>query len=172
MQLPACWVMSAHWMPCGARQLGDLAGRARPGTTWLEVNTLGQHLPQMYPAGDIRPLTAQDCPRLGLCPTCLGFGNLDTRPPASWADLARAIDQAASPCPDCGGTGRPALRVTIRRDGSGMTGEIRPLPHAYVPPLDTRQPELAATFGVTPDACLACGTPPDGTGPRGEALHQ
>jgi hypothetical protein len=154
--------------------MGDgVLGPAPPGRTWLDVCILGQHLPQMYQDGELNDLTAEDCSRLGLCPDCLGFG--DTNPVKLGAGealmAARGIDEMKRPCPNCGGSGRPALRVTVRRDASGVQGGIRPLPHAYVPPLDGADPEFTALFGAAEDMCLACGMPPDGTGPRGEALH-
>jgi hypothetical protein len=55
-----------------------------------------------------------------------------------------------------------------------VQGTIRPLPHAYVPPLtggDAPDPELAALLGGVTGGCLACGMPTDGLGPRDERLH-
>ena len=157
-------------LPCGARKLDDrVLGRARPGTVWVDLCMLGQHLPQMYRRDEIRVLEAGGCARLGLCPDCLGFGDLG--PPAAAAlQAARDINQVR-PCPKCAGSGRPAIRVTVARDPSGVQGSIRPLPHEYVPPLPDADPDLAALFGVPPDMCLACGCAQAGTGPRGEALH-
>ena len=168
----AVWVTSGPGLPCGARRLGNgLLGPAAPGKVWLDVCVIGQHLPQMYRQGELSELTAEDCAGLGLCADCLGFGDMDDSPAGDLLAAARGVDQVRRPCPNCGGTGRPALRVGIRRDASGVTGELRPLPHAYVPPLDDANRELMATFQVATDTCLACGMPQDGTGPRGEALH-
>ena len=162
------WVTSGPGLPCGARKLGD----AGDGRVWLDVCILGQHLPQMYRPGEARDLTAEGCARLGLCPDCLGFGDLDPGLAAGMLEAARGVDQVKLPCPGCGGSGRPAVRVTIQRDGSGgVTGGIRPLPHEYVAPAGDFDPELAALFGAAADMCLACGMPKDGTGPRGEMLH-
>ena len=161
------WVTSGPGLPCGARRLGDGPG----GRVWLDVCIIGQHLPQMYRPGDLRDLTAEGCARLGLCPDCLGFGDLDPRLAADMLEAARGVDQVKSPCPGCGGSGRPALRITIRRDGSGVRGSIRPLPHEYAPPLGSPDPLLLAAFEAPGDMCLACGMPQDGTGPHGEALH-
>jgi hypothetical protein len=172
MTAAGMWVTSGPGLPCGARELPDSAlGPAGDGRAWLDVCLLGQHLPQVYRKDEIRELTADGCTRLGLCPDCLGFG--DTGPAAAADALlaARGIDQVPERCPGCGGTGRPAVRVTVERYSSGVTGSVRPLPHAYVPPLNVTDPELAALFGASPDMCLACGMPQDGTGPRGGALH-
>lgn len=162
------WVTSGPGMPCGARELGP----APDGKVWLDVCIIGQHLPQMYRREEARGLDADGCARLGLCPDCLGFGDTNRAPAADMLSAARGVDEVQQPCPGCGGTGRPAVRVTIRRDGSGVQGEIRPVPHEYVPPLDGTDPVLLAAFEVPPDMCLGCGMPQDGTGPRGEALHQ
>jgi hypothetical protein len=165
------WVMGS--LPCGARELGDDAlGPAADGRVWLDVCILGQHLPQMYARDEANDLRADDCERLGLCPDCLGFGDLDRSPVTDPLTAARGIDQVKRPCPNCGGSGRPAIRVTVRRDLSGgVTGAIRPVPHAYVPPGGIEDPDKLAAFGVAPGACLACGMPEDGKGPREEALH-
>lgn len=174
MNSPGIWVTSGPGLPCGARKLGDsVLGPAARGTVWLDVCILGQHLPQMYREKELRDLDAKGCARLGLCPDCLGFGDTSTVTLGAGEALlaARGIDELKRPCPGCGGTGRPALRITVTRDGSGVQGDIRPLPHAYVPPLDGTDPELVALFGGTGDMCLGCGMPPAGSGPRGEALH-
>jgi hypothetical protein len=171
--LSAFWVMSGPGIPCGARKLGDDAlGAAQPGRTWLDVCIIGQHLPQMYRDTEIRALKLEDCAALGLCPDCLGFG--DASPVAATDALlaCRGVDEVKKPCPGCGGSGRPALRVSIRRAGPDITGSIRLLPHGYVPPGDGFDAELGALFGASADMCMACGMPQDGTGPRGKALHQ
>lgn len=164
--------MNGPGLPCGARELGDSALGAVPaGRLWLDVCVLGQHVPQVYRKDEVNGLDAAGCARLGLCPDCLGFGDTG---PAAVADAlmaARGLDWVQERCPGCGGTGRPAVRVTIERYSSGVTGSIRPLPHEYVPPLDNAGRDLMAAFEVPPDTCLACGMPRDGTGPRGEALH-
>ena len=168
MTAAGVWVTSGPGMPCGARELGS----APDGRVWLDVCILGQHLPQMYRKDDMGGLDADGCARLGLCPDCLGFGDMDPALAVDMLSAARGIDEVARPCAGCGGTGRPAVRVTIARDGSGVTGSIRPLSHTYVPPLDGTDPELLAVFEAPAGMCLACGMPEDGTGPRGEALHQ
>ena len=166
------WVTSGPALPCGARRLGDeVLGPATAGRTWLDVCIIGQHLPQMYADGELRELEPDGCARLGLCPDCLGFGDLGPSGAAHALQAARGVDQVAQPCPNCGGTGRPALRITIDRSSGGVTGTMRPLPHSYVPPLGDADREMLALFQASEDMCLACGMPPDGTGPRGEALH-
>ncbi len=160
-------------MPCGARELGDsVLGPAQSGRVWLDVCILGQHLPQMYRKDEARELRAEDCARLGLCPDCLGFGDTAAYRFANALFVARGADEVQQPCPNCGGTGRPAVRVTVEHDANGVTGGIRPLPHEYVPPLSETDAELLAAFKAPADMCLACGMPGDGTGPRGEALHR
>jgi len=168
----AFWVASGPGIPCGARRLGDdVLGAAPPGRTWLDVCIIGQHLPQMYQDSEMRALMPGDCPALGLCPDCLGFGDTSPAVAADPLTASRGVDQVKRPCPGCGGSGRPALRVTVRRDGPDITGSIRPLPHGYVPPAGTPDPVLMAAFEAPADMCLACGMPQDGAGPRGEALH-
>lgn len=161
------WVSSGPGLPCGARILGD----AGDGRVWVDMCTMGQHLPQMYPPAEVHDLDPDGCARLGLCPDCLGFGDAAPGLARDQLEAARGIDEVKHPCPGCGGSGRPALRVTLTRDLSGVTGSIRPLRHEYVPPLDGSDRELRAAFGVPDGMCLACGMPEDGTGPHGEALH-
>lgn len=164
--------MNGPGLPCGARELGDsVLGPAPAGRLWLDVCVIGQHLPQMYRKDEVRELDAPGCARLGLCPDCLGFGDLSPGAARDALAAARGIDQVSRPCPNCGGSGRPAVRAAVTRDASGVTGSVRPLPHEYVPPLDDAGRDLMAVFDVSPDTCLACAMPQDGTGPRGEALH-
>src|SRR5438552_5422298 len=132
------WVSSGPGLPCGARILGD----AGDGRVWVDMCTMGQHLPQMYPPGEVHDLTPDGCARLGLCPDCLGFGDTAPGLAGDLGEAARGIDEVQHPCAGCGGSGRPALRVTLTRDPAGVTGGIRLLPHEYVPPLDGSDPEL------------------------------
>jgi hypothetical protein len=146
------WVLSGPGLPCGARVLGP----AGDGRTWVDVCVLGQHLPQMYPPEEIHDLDRAGCDRMGLCPDCLGWGDNSPGLPAGLAEAARGIDEVASACVGCGGSGRPALRVAVTRDSGNVAGTIRPIPHLYVPPLDGSDPVLRAAFGVPDDMCLAC----------------
>ena len=160
------WVQSGG-LPCGARQLGE----AGNGRVWLDVCVLGQHLPQQYRPAEISDLDAGGCAGLGLCPACLGFGDLDPALPRGLGEAARGVDQITRPCGTCGGSGRPALRVQVTRTANGVTGQINPVAHDYVPPLPGMDLSQAVMFGLEADSCLACGTPPDGSWPTGEVLH-
>lgn len=127
----------------------DLAVAARvmreapSGRIWLDTNTVGQHLPQMYRPEDTTPLTAETCAIYGLCSECLGYGSEEDAP------LAAALDQIPVRCMACGGTGRPSLRVQIERDGSGMVARMQILPHEPIP-YEGRE------------SCMACGVPVEG----------
>lgn len=167
------WVLSGPGLPCGARTMGDdVLGPAQPGRVWLDMCMMGQHLPQMYRISEIGTLNGEsDCKRLGLCPDCGGYGDMGGLP----TDLlmaARRLDEVPlnNRCAGCGGSGRTGLRVTIRRDGSGLTGDIRVIPHEYVPPVPFDD-ELKALFQAPSDMCMVCGNPPDGKGMRGEQIH-
>jgi hypothetical protein len=165
------WVTSGPALPCGARKLSDeLMGPAFTGTVWLDVCILGQHLPQMFKEHTIRKLTADSCPKLGICSDCFGFGDLNEEI-TELSELARGVDRLEKPCPNCGGTGRPALRITVSRSADEIIADIRPVPHEYIPPLEGTDPNELSAYGVPHDMCLACGMPLDGTGPHGEELH-
>ncbi len=158
------WVIGGPGIPCGARRLTtEPLGPAPEGYVWLDVCIIGTHIPQMYLNSEIYRLLARDCERFGLCPDCFGRGDL-----ANGSDtldsLTRSVDQLIQPCPNCGGSGRPALRITVTRTDGSITGELRPLSHKYAP-------APAGSVGLIQDTCLACGMPQDGTGPKGEVLH-
>jgi hypothetical protein len=165
----AFWVISGPGIPCGARlapEAAEFLGPERKGTRWVDMCSMGQHLPQMYQAAEIHPLTRENCARLGLCEDCLGWG--DTGPvPQGIGGLARSLDEVRTACPNCGGSGRPALRVVIRRTAATTAASISLLPHEYVPPLPGDDDELRAAFGESLDMCLACGAS-RGDGPHGE----
>jgi hypothetical protein len=163
------WVVSGPGIPCGARELGsELLGPAPEGTVWLDVCVIGSHLPQMYRVGEVSGLAPEECPQLGLCAHCLGFGDMEG---STLLDaLARGVNETGGSCPECGGSGRPAVRVSVQRSSSGITGEISLRPHAYVSPRP-QDGELRATFGVPADMCLACGTSDSSRLPSGGALH-
>lgn len=173
------WVTAAGFMPCGARRLTAESyaplGQPRRGVAWLDVCIMGQHLPQMYAERDIHGLSAEGCESLGLCPDCLGFGDTGGEPGRGIIQqvlrLARSIDEVATLCPGCGGTGRPALRVSVHRSGPETSASIVVMPHAYVPPGDHIDAERAMVFEVSTDSCLACGMRMGDKTPRGEAIH-
>lgn len=166
------WVASGPGIPCGARLLsGPGLEPYADGRVWLDVCIIGQHLPQVYRPDEIHQLTAEKCPQLGLCPDCFGFGDVSNVTVNSLFDASRGIDQIRRACINCAGSGRPAIRITVKRTPTETTATIRPIPHEYVPPLDGTLTELSALSGMTPETCLSCGMAPDGVGPRGEKLH-
>lgn len=162
----AVWVKFGPGIPCGAR----VAGSAGEDRVWIDMCALGQHVPQMYHTKDLNQLTREQCARLALCEDCLGYGDLSATP-GEWPALARRIDEVATPCPNCGGSGRPAVRCTASQDDAGtITGGITFVPHVYVPPLEVPDPDLAALFEVSTDMCMACGNA-RGFAWRGKPLH-
>ena len=134
-------VMSLGALPIGARVLRDDGD----DTLWLDVVTMGQHLPQLYARKDVEPLDAQRAPELGLCPACLGYGTLTS---ALEVPLATTSDEIDNLCSECGGSGRPAIRVNIVRSPGGIESQMSVLPHEMVP-------------GNKTIPCLACGFPAD-----------
>lgn len=135
-------------MACGARVL-DPDPPVSPadglhGFVWLDICVMGQHLPQSYKVGELMPLDAEEAPKYGLCPECLGFGTTD---PGAVA-LAAGVDEIANPCPTCGGSGRPAMRVTIARAPGSVHGHMEVLDH---------EPVLLGKGAL----CLACGMAAD-----------
>src|SRR4051794_15335986 len=118
----AVYVLMGDGLPVGARVLG--AG----DPCWLDVNIMGQHLPQQYRPTEVQALDPQVARASGLCSTCLGYGTTGANPPP-----ATSIDQLEDPCEDCGGSGRSALRVTIRRDPGETVGSITVKLHDPVP---------------------------------------
>jgi hypothetical protein len=131
-----------------------VAGRVLAGGDLILVDqcTIGQHLPQWYRPGELRVLTAEEAPRLGLCAACLGYG---TTAQLCTADsyFPYSADELEDPCPDCGGSGRSHVKVTITRDGPGCTSaNITIAPHE---PLYTELP------GGPEGICQGCGLAPD-----------
>lgn len=174
--MKSLWVISSAF-PCGARFLPpQVMGLARPGTSWLDVCILGNHLPQMYPQDDINSLTVDECARLGLCPVCLGFGDLSDKPIRTQLAAVRTQDEIEHLCQNCGGTGRPAMRIKIVREGGSVaeggsvTATLMPLPHEFIPPIPEIGLDQQQLYGLV-GACLGCGMPRDGKGPLGEELH-
>lgn len=136
-------VMSLGVLPLGARVLDDHDG------LWIDVVTMGQHLPQRYRDQNdgVEPLDADKAVAHGLCPACLGYGTL-TLTPAHEIPLATTSDEITNACSECGGTGRPAIRVEIVRTPGGIESHMQVLPHQMVP-------------GNEMIPCLACGFPAD-----------
>ena len=126
-------------IPVGGR-IVDLGDGERP---WVDICVLGQHLPQMYRLVEIEALDAASAEALGLCGTCLGYGT--TGPPVP---PATSFDQLVDPCPTCTGTGRPAIRLTMVRDGPNVSLLIGAVRHE-------------ARVGPEYAFCLACGMHPD-----------
>lgn len=104
----------------GWHQVGRVVAEAHPDGIappdvdifWIDYNGGGVHLPQMYRADDIRPLTDDDLDVHALCPGCKGFG-LDPEVPA--ATTIQEIMGDRPPCPECGGSGRTIIRVDVLR---------------------------------------------------------
>lgn len=144
-------------IPVGARVRPDVAEYLGPPVTrdgvWIDMCSMGQHLPQCYRVGELAPLDAEVAVRHGLCPDCLGYGTTD-----ELRDLVAHSTEIAKPCGNCGGSGRPSLRVEVEQPAPGTTlGKLLPQPHA---------PVLVAEQ----DYCLACGTVP-GQEPPGWDNH-
>lgn len=77
------------------------------GLVWLNVNTLGVHLPQMYRHDEITPIYApSEIVTHGICLACWGLGT------AEW--FVREPDPGR--CFSCNGTGRLADIATIDLD--------------------------------------------------------
>jgi hypothetical protein len=160
----AVWAWAAPGMPYGGRLLGEAPDR--PTHSWIELCIAGAHLPQIYANDEITLLSTTACERLGLCPECLGFGDLaptDLDSP-DMAAFARGIDELTTPCPTCEGSGRSCIRATIDRSDAMMSGTIECIPHAYLPPPANRgmYTGMASAFGATEELCMACGCAPNG----------
>lgn len=138
------WVLAAIGIPCAAKRTGQEAD----GLTVLDVCILGQHLPQMYHEDEIRTVdTPEQASGLGMCPQCLGYGTtseLEELWPYS-------VDEIPNPCEACGGTGRPCLRVSIKRSHGTIDAVQNILTHAYIQPGDIP--------GII-EGCLGCGEGP------------
>ena len=137
----AVWCRGASWVPVGGRVI---IAHERPGCWWVNVCITGQHWPQVYQDRELTELTSPgQAEALGMCGTCLGFGTPAQLPDPMWP---YTIGEIPDPCTGCGGTGRPALRVTQTRVAGTVVSHLVTLPHAYVQPAATGPP------GV----CLGC----------------
>jgi hypothetical protein len=73
------------------------ASTGTPGRWWIDLNTLGTHLPQMYGEHEMTVIGPDtDVTEHGLCAACHGFGLLDD----------------ATTCPSCNGSGQAGVTVT------------------------------------------------------------
>lgn len=98
-------------------------------TWWIDMVMIGNHLPQMYKEEELKPLTADVASSLGMCAECLGYG---TRRNYQDIPLASGNDQLPDPCENCGGTGRPAVRMHIDRKPNEIVGQLEFLPHKAI----------------------------------------
>ena len=126
----AVLVWSLGVLPLGARVLGE----GDDGTVWIDMVTLGQHLPQRYRVSEVEPLDADRAAELGLCPACLGYGTLDS---VTEVDPATFSNEIEHPCIVCGGSGRPAIRVEVTSSPGTTEGRMTVLPHQLVPGNET-----------------------------------
>lgn len=147
LALPGGIATGARVTPEVAQVLGD----PPPGRVWLDLCTMGQHLPQMYLAEEVIPLDRATAERHGMCGDCLGYGTTGE------VALAMGSDELPQPCGTCAGSGRPAVEVEISRSPGSTVGKMRFKPHPPVL-IDGR------------DDCMACGLVP-GQGPEGMENH-
>lgn len=118
-------------LPYGARETGPTQDGTR---AWLTACILGSYIRLMLRPGDHWLLDRPGCERLGLCGECTGYGLLPPSP---------AQGKGPRACPACGGSGRPAVRLSAGDDGQRVLAVYA---HDYVPP---RRGTVAA--------CLGCG---------------
>lgn len=78
---------------------------------WVDYNGGGVHLPQMYREDEVGP--AEDLAAHGFCGTCRGFGVPEDVPPSG--TFLGVVDDDRPSCPECGGSGRTAVRVEVHR---------------------------------------------------------
>lgn len=128
-------------MPLGARVLGPAP---HEGFIWIDLNTMGSHLPQMYRPEELKPIDAAIAKAEGLCVACLGYGVPDDYE----VPLAASIDQLEHICDDCHGTGRQGMRVNILRKPDSIEARMHVDEHAFVPEMRDHE-------------CKACGMPKD-----------
>jgi hypothetical protein len=152
-------VLAGVGLPFGARVIGAQTGADEP-LVWISVCLIGTHLPQMYRPEELHRLVADDAALYGLCQDCLGFGTA-----AVVAELSEPVpaDQVPDPCETCDGTGRPALRCTVRRsdDGGAMEAELTVVDHEFVPAPKAftrwRQRGMDMVVVDAARSCMGCG---------------
>ena len=92
------------------------------GRVNLDVNVLGNHLPQFYRPEECTPIVDVDLAAHGLCPECLGFGLTTMDDFATPDDVLSG--RHGTVCPDCGGSGRVGVKVTITHSVDGATASV------------------------------------------------
>lgn len=93
---------------------GRVLGEAEDeGRVWLDLNTMGAHLPQMYRLEELEAVTPELCRQHDLCVECLGYG---LKPPGE-------------NCPECRGSGSSKWYVDIQHDANGATAQVTQRPH-------------------------------------------
>jgi hypothetical protein len=130
-------------LPLGAKVLGPAP---HDGFVWIDLNTMGSHLPQMYRPAELKPIDREIAEAEGLCGDCLGYGV----PQGYVAPLAASVDELPTKlvCQNCHGTGRPSMILHVQRTPDMIQSSIEVLEHAYIAEL--------------PDGgCKGCGNPQD-----------
>lgn len=141
------WVLAAIGIPCAGVRTTE--NPDRDGHFVLDVCILGQHLPQVYAEKEIRELHGPDeAESLGMCRACLGYGTMSELP-EPWP---YSVDEVPDPCPGCGGTGRPCLRIEVRRSAGTIEAVQNIITHSFVKPWD-------GVPGMI-EGCLGCGEGP------------
>ena len=88
----------------------------------LDINILSTHMPQVYRPDELTPLSQVRLADHGLCPRCRGWGLTSMYDNATMDEVLEG--RHGDICPDCGGSGRPGVKVTIDRSPSGTQGKI------------------------------------------------
>lgn len=85
--------------------MGAAEGR-RPNLLWLDLNIVGQRLPQMYGEDEVEDATPELLDAHRLCRPCSGYGLLAVR---------SSLDDPGTPCEACRGSGSTQWRTEIAR---------------------------------------------------------
>lgn len=132
-------------------------GFREKATCWLDINMLGQHLPQMYRPSEFEEATTEQIVAYGLCTECKGYGSKTLQA------VAVGVDEITDPCEVCAGVGRAAVRVRLERDDTSVTGHVTFESHEPVwspHPIDNGD-------GILRKLCFACGLTDD----QGDKYH-
>jgi hypothetical protein len=127
----------------GARTIGP----ADNGLVWIDLNMLGQHIPQMYRIADLRGINKRIASEVGLCPDCLGYGTNDPLPRAMHLQPVGS-DELENPCVKCRGSGKEFIRTEVIRTAEEVTGSLVILPHEYLG--NRRRTELCWRCSISP----------------------